>query len=57
MHKDDLEMIVLFTDTLNGDVIFNGDRENILKTFQSFDARVVFSADRLCSPDASLISQ
>ena len=56
LHKDDPEMIVMFTDTFSGDVIVNGDHENIIKTFQSFHARIVFSVDRFCSDD-SLISK
>ena len=57
MHKDHYEMIVMFVDTLNGDALVNADRENIVKTFQSLDARVVFSAGDSCWPDESLVSQ
>ena len=57
MHKDHSEMIVMFVDTLNGDALVNADRENIVKTFQSLDARVVFSAGDSCWPDESLVSQ
>ncbi len=57
MHKDHSEMIVMFANTLNGDTLVNGERESILRTFQSLDARVVFSANDSCWPDESLVSQ
>ena len=57
MHKDHSEMIVMFANTLNGDTLVNGDRESIVRTFQSLDAHVVFSANDSCWPDENLVSQ
>ena len=51
------DTIVLFTETY--DVIFNSDKNKILDTFftQFRDARVVFSADKICHPDSNLASK
>ena len=53
----DEDTIVLFTETY--DVIFNSDKNKILDTFftQFRDARVVFSADKICHPDSNLASK
>ena len=53
----DEDTIVLFTETY--DVIFNSDKNKILDTlFNQFrDARVVFSADKICHPDSNLASK
>lgn len=55
LHKDDPEKIILFTDAY--DVLFNADEEKILEKFRSFDARVVFSAEGFCWPDANLAAE
>lgn len=51
-HKDDKEMIILFTDSY--DVLFNANQQQILDKFLEFNARVVFSAEGFCWPDAHL---
>lgn len=50
--RDQNDLVILFTDSY--DVIINGDRKDILKKFHSFDARIVFSAEKYCWPDSSL---
>ena len=37
------------------DVVFTDGPETILERFDKFDARVVFSAEGFCWPDASLM--
>lgn len=54
-YKDDPEMIILFTDAY--DVLFNANRQQILEQFNKFNARVVFSAEGFCWPDAHLASE
>ncbi|KPM08141.1 endothelin-converting enzyme 2-like protein 2 [Sarcoptes scabiei] len=53
--RDQNDLVILFTDSY--DVIINGDRKDILKKFHSFDARIVFSAEKYCWPDSSLASK
>jgi hypothetical protein len=57
-YKDDGDLIILFTETYD-DVIFNSDKNTILDTFFNYfqDARVVFSADKICWPDSNLASK
>lgn len=57
-YKDDGDLIILFTETYD-DVIFNSDKNTILDTFFNLfqDARVVFSADKICWPDSNLASK
>lgn len=50
--KDDNNIIVMFTDSY--DVIFTTGSKDILETFKSFKADVVFSAEVSCWPDESL---
>ena len=52
--KDDDNMIVLFTDSY--DVIITAGAEDIVTSFESFKADVVFSAEPFCWPDSSLSS-
>ena len=52
--KDDDNMIVLFTDSY--DVIITAGAEDILTSFESFKADIVFSAEPFCWPDSSLAS-
>lgn len=54
-HKDEKERIIMFTDAY--DVVFNGDKEQILARFRESGARVLFSAEGFCWPDSSLASQ
>merc|ERR1712071_238652 len=54
-YKDDPEMMILFTDAY--DVLFNANRQQIVEQFNKFDARVVFSAEGFCWPDAHLASE
>lgn len=46
------DMVILFTDSY--DVIIDGDANEILERFNSFDANIVFSAEKMCWPDTSL---
>ncbi len=39
------------------DVLFNADESKILAKFHEFEARVVFSAEGFCWPDANLASK
>lgn len=39
------------------DVIFTGSLQDIVRQFNTFEARVVFSAEEYCWPDKSLIPQ
>ena len=36
-------------------MVFTSSAEEIVKTFVKFDARIVFSAEEACWPDASLM--
>lgn len=50
------DKIILFTDSY--DVMFLSHLDKIIETFKSFEnTRVLFSAEQLCWPDASLASQ
>ncbi|KAH9412854.1 Procollagen-lysine,2-oxoglutarate 5-dioxygenase 1 [Dermatophagoides pteronyssinus] len=44
--------LILFTDSY--DVIVNGNSDEIVKKFQTFNANVVFSSEKYCWPDVSL---
>ncbi|KOB72674.1 putative procollagen-lysine,2-oxoglutarate 5-dioxygenase [Operophtera brumata] len=56
MKSENKEKIVLFTDSY--DLIFTAGIDEIVKKFKSFtDARVVFSAEQFCWPDAKLASK
>ncbi|KAI5705962.1 procollagen-lysine,2-oxoglutarate 5-dioxygenase [Diaphorina citri] len=46
------DMIILVTDSY--DVIIDGGVNDILERFNTFDANIVFGAERLCWPDTSL---
>ena len=54
-HVDDPEKIILFADS--HDVLINSGADEIIKTFKKFKARIVFSAEGNCWPDASLASR
>lgn len=51
-YKDDTETVILFADAF--DVLFYGGAKEILERFKKFDARVVFSTEHNCWPDAAL---
>ncbi|CAD6240492.1 GSCOCG00008815001-RA-CDS [Cotesia congregata] len=53
--KDDEKKIILFTDSY--DVIFSSKLEEIVKKFKTFDARIVFGAEKFIWPDKSLASK
>ncbi|XP_044597934.1 procollagen-lysine,2-oxoglutarate 5-dioxygenase isoform X1 [Cotesia glomerata] len=53
--KDDEKKIILFTDSY--DVIFSSKLEKIVKKFKTFDARIVFGAEKFIWPDKSLASK
>ncbi|XP_041987730.1 procollagen-lysine,2-oxoglutarate 5-dioxygenase isoform X2 [Aricia agestis] len=55
LDKDDKDQIVLFTDSY--DVMFLASVEDIVERFKKFKARVVFSAEPFCWPDAKLATQ
>jgi hypothetical protein len=44
--------VVLFVDGY--DVVFTAGAEELLKTFNRFEARILFSAEDACWPDRSL---
>ncbi|KAK6177441.1 hypothetical protein SNE40_015540 [Patella caerulea] len=50
--KDLDDLIVMFVDSY--DLVFSGDKSEILEKFAKFDAHVVFSAEGSCWPDESL---
>ncbi|XP_013392391.1 procollagen-lysine,2-oxoglutarate 5-dioxygenase 1 isoform X2 [Lingula anatina] len=54
-YKDKKDLVLMFTDSY--DVIFTGGAQEILKMFKKFNARVVFSAEGFCWPDASLMDK
>lgn len=51
-YKDDKEKIVLYTDAY--DVIFLTDLNEIVEKFKTFDARVLFGAEGICTPKEEL---
>ncbi|XP_023245180.1 procollagen-lysine,2-oxoglutarate 5-dioxygenase 1-like [Copidosoma floridanum] len=56
-YKDDADKVVLFTDSY--DVIFLAGLDDVVRKFKEWDggARVVFSAEEYCWPDAKLASE
>ena len=52
-YKDDYNKIVLFTDAY--DVLYNAGPREILERFKQFNSRVLFSAEKNCWPDVSLV--
>ncbi|XP_072930383.1 procollagen-lysine,2-oxoglutarate 5-dioxygenase isoform X2 [Epargyreus clarus] len=55
MQKEDKEKIVMFTDSY--DVLFLSGAEEIVSRFRASGARVLFSAEQFCWPDAKLAAQ
>ncbi|KAL8624347.1 hypothetical protein ACOMHN_044778 [Nucella lapillus] len=51
-YKNNENLIIMFTDSY--DVVFTDGAPTILERFAKLDARVVFSAEGYCWPDASL---
>uniref|UniRef100_A0A8D8WHN7 procollagen-lysine 5-dioxygenase n=1 Tax=Cacopsylla melanoneura TaxID=428564 RepID=A0A8D8WHN7_9HEMI len=49
------DLIILFTDSY--DVIIDGSTNEILERFNSFDAKIVFGAEKFCWPDTSLYNK
>jgi GR25 family glycosyltransferase involved in LPS biosynthesis len=50
-RPDDL---ILFTDSF--DVVFIDNKDNIIRKFEEFDGKIIFSAETFCWPDKSLES-
>ncbi|KAK7471384.1 hypothetical protein BaRGS_00035990, partial [Batillaria attramentaria] len=51
-YKDDKNLLIMFTDSY--DVVLTDSSDTVRERFAKFDARVVFSAEGFCWPDASL---
>ena len=53
--KDKEDMLIMFTDSY--DVVILAEANQILETFETFNAKVVFGAEAFCWPDDSLREQ
>lgn len=53
IHKPDINDydLVLFTNAY--DVLFFGNRSEIIRRYESFDSPIVFGAETICNPDSS----
>ena len=54
-YKDRDDLVIMFTDSY--DVVILAEAEQILETFETFNAKVVFGAEAFCWPDESLRDQ
>ena len=54
-HKGHPDRIVMFINSV--DVLFNARTDQIVDKFMKLEAKIVFPAESLCWPDASLASR
>ena len=54
-YKTNKSLIVLFTDAY--DIRFFGDKQDLIKMFKTFEAKIVFGAEHFLNPEKDTLSK